>query len=120
MPDAARAASDLQAPPQPADDTGPARATSLPHRLSVVVPMYNEVENVVPLLEAVHGAPRRIPLALGAGGGRRRQPRRHRDPRSERHAAPSSAPHVRVVRLLRNYRPDRRRCRPASTRPAAT
>ncbi len=56
MPDAARAASELQGTPQPGEEAGPARATSLPHRLSVVVPMYNEVENAAPLLDAVAGA----------------------------------------------------------------
>jgi glycosyltransferase involved in cell wall biosynthesis len=73
-----------------------------PHRLSVVVPMYNEIDNVKPLIDAVQaalagyahpwelivvddGSPDGTGVAL------------------QRHAA-TVGPHIRVIRLLRNFR----------------
>jgi len=73
-----------------------------PHRLSVVVPMYDEVENVEPLLDAIadaladHPSPWEL-VAVDDGS---------RDGTAKAllaHAA-RLGPHVRVVRLLRNYR----------------
>jgi glycosyltransferase involved in cell wall biosynthesis len=80
----------------------PAPAELPPHRLSVVVPMYDEVENVAPMLDAVHAALADYPCPWelvvvddgsrdGTGGALRREAQR-------------LGPHVRVVRLLRNYR----------------
>jgi glycosyltransferase involved in cell wall biosynthesis len=100
MPDAARAASDLQ-PPRPAEQAGPVRATSLPHRLSVVVPMYNEVENAVPLVDAIQGALSGYPspweLVVVDDGSRDGTAQA-----LERRAAELGA-HIRVVRLRRNF-----------------
>ncbi len=101
MPDAARAASPTQPASQAAEEGGPVRATSLPHRLSVVVPMYNEVENAIPLLEAVQGALREYPwpweLVVVDDGSRDGT-----GPALERRAAELGA-HIRVVRLRRNF-----------------
>jgi glycosyltransferase involved in cell wall biosynthesis len=73
-----------------------------PHRLSVVVPMYDEVENVEPLLDGVQAALERYPfpwelVAVDDGS------RDGTGAALARHAA-RLGPHVRVVRLLRNYR----------------
>jgi glycosyltransferase involved in cell wall biosynthesis len=76
-------------------------ATQLPHRLSVVVPMYNEVENAGSLIDAVQAALRDYPSPWelvvvddgsrdGTGVG------------LERRAA-EVGPHIRVVRLRRNF-----------------
>jgi glycosyltransferase involved in cell wall biosynthesis len=73
-----------------------------PHRLSVVVPMFNEVDNAVPLIDAVQGAlagyPHPWELVVvddgstdGTGAA------------LQRHAA-AVGPHVRVLRLLRNFK----------------
>jgi glycosyltransferase involved in cell wall biosynthesis len=79
----------------------PARACAVPHRLSVVVPMYNERENAVPLIDAVQGALAGYPapweLVVVDDGSR--------DGTGltlERRAAEVGA-HVRVVRLRRNF-----------------
>ncbi len=101
MSDAARAASEMEGTPQPADQAGPVRATGLPHRLSVVVPMFNEVENAVPLLDAVQEALREYPwpwelLAVDDGS------RDGTGPALERRSAELGA-HIRVVRLRRNF-----------------
>ena len=74
----------------------------LPHRLSVVVPMYNEVDNVVPMLDdvqaALHDHPFPWELIVVDDGSRDGT-----GPALERHAA-RLGPHVRIVRLLRNFR----------------
>lgn len=86
------------------DATAPAppSAPLPPHRLSIVVPMYDEVENVEPMLEAIHAAlagyPRPWELVVVDDGSRDGTANALR-----RHAA-RLGPHVRVVRLLRNYR----------------
>jgi glycosyltransferase involved in cell wall biosynthesis len=73
-----------------------------PHRLSVVVPMYDEVENVEPMLDSVQAALAAYPfpweLVVVDDGSRDGTARA-----LVRHAA-RLGPHVRVVRLLRNYR----------------
>ncbi len=101
MPETARAAARPDGPTQPAEQPGPARATSLPHRLSVVVPMYNEVENAAPLLDAVQEALREYPspweLVVVDDGSRDGT-----GAALERRAA-ELGPHVRVVRLRRNF-----------------
>lgn len=78
------------------------QAATPPHRLSVVVPMYDEVENVEPMLDAVHAALERYPfpweLVVVDDGSRDGT-----GAALARHAA-RLGPHVRVVRLLRNYR----------------
>jgi glycosyltransferase involved in cell wall biosynthesis len=72
------------------------------HRLSVVVPMFNEVDNAVPLLDAMEGALRNYPCPWelivvddGSVDGTA--------PALIRHAA-ALGPHVRVLRLWRNFR----------------
>ena len=79
-----------------------ALATSLPHRLSIVVPMYNEVDNVVPMLDdvqtALHDYAHPWELIVVDDGSRDGT-----GPALERHAA-RLGPHVRIVRLLRNFR----------------
>lgn len=99
MPEAAHATPAPIASPEPA--VGPARATALPHHLSVVVPMYNEVENAVPLVDAVQAALAGYPspweLVVVDDGSR--------DGTGlalERRAA-ELGPHVRVIRLRRNF-----------------
>jgi glycosyltransferase involved in cell wall biosynthesis len=101
MPDPARAAPDAQDAPRFDEPAEPVRATRLPHHLSVVVPMYNEVENAVPLVDAVQGALRDYPspweLVVVDDGSR--------DGTAaalERRAA-VLGPHVRVVKLRRNF-----------------
>ncbi len=77
-------------------------ATVPAHRLSVVVPMYDEIENVEPMLEAIHAALAGHPFPWelivvddgsrdGTGKALQREAQR-------------LGPHVRIVRLLRNYR----------------
>ncbi|OYU72951.1 MAG: glycosyltransferase, partial [Burkholderiales bacterium PBB5] len=79
-----------------------ASAAVAPHRLSVVVPMFNEVDNAVPLIDAVQSALRAYPQPWelivvddgstdGTGAA------------LQRHAARVGG-HVRVLRLLRNFR----------------
>jgi glycosyltransferase involved in cell wall biosynthesis len=101
MPETARAAAEVNGPTQAAEQPGPVRATSLPHRLSVVVPMYDEVENAVPLLDAVQEALREYPwpweLVVVDDGSRDGT-----GTALERRAAALGA-HVRVVRLRRNF-----------------
>ncbi|RDI26053.1 glycosyltransferase involved in cell wall biosynthesis [Pseudacidovorax intermedius] len=81
-----------------------ARDTALmpPHRLSVVVPMYNEVENAAALVDAVQAALAHYPAPWelivvddGSQDGT--------GPALERRAA-ELGPHVRVLRLARNFR----------------
>jgi glycosyltransferase involved in cell wall biosynthesis len=95
MPDAALAGPSLQSA------GAPGRATRLPHRLSVVVPMYNEVENAVPLVDAVQAAlgdyPAPWELVVVDDGSRDGT-----GPALERRAA-EVGPHVRVLRLRRNF-----------------
>lgn len=72
------------------------------HRLSVVVPMYNEIDNVVPLLETVHdalsdyGHPWEL-IVVDDGS-------RDGTGAALERAARDRGPHVRVLRLLRNFR----------------
>ncbi|MCX9156579.1 glycosyltransferase family 2 protein [Niveibacterium sp. 24ML] len=78
-------------------------ALSIPaHRLSVVVPMYNEAENVAPLAKRVHEAlldyPHPWELLLvddGSSDG---------TPGELEAAARHYGPHVRVVSLMRNFK----------------
>ena len=73
-----------------------------PHRLSVVVPMYNEIDNVAPLIDAVHAALASYPhpweLIVVDDGSRDGT-----GAALQRHAA-TVGPHIRVIRLLRNFR----------------
>ncbi len=73
-----------------------------PHRLSVVVPMYNEIDNVAPLIQAVGQALADYPYAWelivvddgsrdGTGAALSR-------------CAAATGAHIRVIRLLRNFR----------------
>ncbi|WP_082702525.1 glycosyltransferase family 2 protein [Pseudacidovorax intermedius] len=73
-----------------------------PHRLSIVVPMYNEVENAAALVDAVQAALAHYPAPWelivvddGSQDGT--------GPALERRAA-EVGPHVRVLRLARNFR----------------
>lgn len=72
------------------------------HRLSVVVPMYNEIDNVTPLLDAVEGAladyahPWEL-IVVDDGS-------RDGTGAALELAARQRGPHIRVVRLLRNFR----------------
>jgi glycosyltransferase involved in cell wall biosynthesis len=79
-----------------------AHAPLPPHRLSVVVPMYDEVDNVEPLLDTVQAALGSYPfpweLVVVDDGSRDGTGKA-----LQRHAA-RVGPHVRVVRLLRNFR----------------
>ena len=72
-----------------------------PHHLSVVVPMYNELENVEPMLDAVSGAladyPHPWELIVVDDGSRDGT-----GAALQRHAA-RLGEHVRIVRLLRNF-----------------
>ena len=79
----------------------PAAAPLPPHRLSVVVPMYDERENAAPLVDAVQAAlagyPHPWELVVVDDGSR--------DGTGvglERRAA-EVGPHIRVVRLRRNF-----------------
>ncbi len=80
----------------------PASAPIPPHRLSIVVPMYDEVENVEPLLDAIHAALAGYPfpweLVVVDDGSR------DGTAKALLRGAARHGPHVRVVRLLRNYR----------------
>ncbi|HSI49377.1 MAG TPA: glycosyltransferase family 2 protein [Ideonella sp.] len=73
-----------------------------PHRLSVVVPMYNEIDNVKPLIDTVQAALQAYPhpweLIVVDDGSRDGT-----GAALQRHAA-SVGPHIRVLRLLRNFR----------------
>jgi glycosyltransferase involved in cell wall biosynthesis len=73
-----------------------------PHRLSVVVPMYNEIDNAQPLIDAVHGALAAYPhpweLIVVDDGSRDGT-----GAALQAHAS-TVGPHIRVLRLLRNFR----------------
>jgi glycosyltransferase involved in cell wall biosynthesis len=73
-----------------------------PHRLSIVVPMYDEVENVAPMLEAIHAALAGYPcpweLVVVDDGSR------DGTTKALQAEAARLGPHVRLVRLRRNYR----------------
>ena len=99
MPDAAPAPFAIPIP-RPGS-TGLGRAPALPHRLSVVVPMFDEVENAAPLLDAVQEGLKDYPfpweLVVVDDGSR--------DGTGDalvRRAA-ELGPHMRVVRLRRNF-----------------
>jgi glycosyltransferase involved in cell wall biosynthesis len=72
------------------------------HRLSIVVPMYNEIDNVVPLLDGVHdalsgyGHPWEL-IVVDDGS-------RDGTGAALERAAQVRGAHVRVIRLLRNFR----------------
>jgi glycosyltransferase involved in cell wall biosynthesis len=102
MPDDARAGALSLATTQPTAALAATRpATQLPHRLSVVVPVYNELENAGPLVDAVQAALRDYPapweLVVVDDGSRDGT-----GAALERRAAEVGA-HVRVVRLRRNF-----------------
>jgi len=72
------------------------------HRLSVVVPMYNEIENVAPLIDEVQAALDAYPfpwelLVVDDGS------RDGTGQALEQHGA-TVGPHIRVIRLWRNFR----------------
>lgn len=73
-----------------------------PHRLSVVVPMYNEIDNVKPLIDAVQAAladyPQPWELLVVDDGSRDGT-----GAALEAHGA-TVGPHIRVVRLRRNFK----------------
>jgi hypothetical protein len=73
-----------------------------PHRLSVVVPMYNEIDNAAPMVEAVQAALARYPqpweLIVVDDGSRDGTGARLRE------VAKATGPHVRVLLLARNFR----------------
>lgn len=86
-----------------ADVPDSADPTALPpHRLSVVVPMYNEIDNAAPLIDAVQSAlaayPQPWELIVVDDGSRDGT-----GAMLQRHAARVGS-HVRVIRLLRNFR----------------
>lgn len=93
-------------PPATAIDLPAMRVQALaelkPHRLSVVVPMYNEIDNAKPLIDAVQSALAAYPfpweLIVVDDGSRDGTGRALQD-----HAA-TIGPHIRVLRLLRNFR----------------
>lgn len=77
------------------------QADSPPHRLSLVVPLYNELDNVVPLLAGIHGALADYPhpwelIVVDDGSS---------DGTTERLTAEADryGPHVRVLILQRNF-----------------
>ncbi|HYR25654.1 MAG TPA: glycosyltransferase family 2 protein, partial [Aquabacterium sp.] len=73
-----------------------------PHRLSVVVPMYNEVDNVEPFVTAVHEALDSYPHPwelIIVNDGSRDGTRQALDEQSR-----LRGPHVRPVHLWRNFR----------------
>ena len=73
-----------------------------PHRLSIVVPMYNEVDNVEPFVTAVHEALAHYPFEwelIIANDGSRDGTREALDEQVKRRG-----PHVRPVHLWRNFR----------------
>ncbi|HVZ44671.1 MAG TPA: glycosyltransferase family 2 protein [Ramlibacter sp.] len=81
----------------PVPATGPA-----PHRLSVVVPMYNEAENAAPLVEAVQSALAAYPhpwelIVVDDGSTDGTAAALARE-------AARTGPHIRVLRLARNFR----------------
>ena len=95
----------MNAPERAAATAAPApaaSASSIAHRLSVVVPMYDEVENVEPLVADVQAALADYPwpweLIVVDDGSRDGT-----GPALERAAARTGA-HVRVLRLRRNFR----------------
>jgi glycosyltransferase involved in cell wall biosynthesis len=73
-----------------------------PHTLSVVVPIYNEAENVEPLLERIHLALEPYPwpweIVLVDDGSS------DATPSELARCAAIKGPHVRIVRLKRNYK----------------
>lgn len=89
-----------ESPLPPAEPQIPA---GLPrHTLSVVVPMYNEAENVEPLLERIHLALGPYPwpwevILVDDGSS-------DATPRELNRCAKAFGPHVRVVELVRNFK----------------
>ncbi|HEV8689729.1 MAG TPA: glycosyltransferase family 2 protein [Ideonella sp.] len=79
-----------------------ALASLPPHRLSVVVPMYNEIDNAKPLIDAVQGAlsayPQPWELIVVDDGSR------DGTGAALQAYALAVGPHIRVLRLLRNFR----------------
>ena len=90
------------AEPAVTDPTAASLAALPAHRLSVVVPMYNEVENASALIDAVQGALVAYPWPWelivvddGSTDGTGRALDRH---------ARETGPHIRVLHLARNFR----------------
>lgn len=76
--------------------------TSTPHSLSVVVPMYNEIDNAVPLIDAVQNALQDYPhpwelLVVDDGSS-------DGTPRALQAHADTLGKHIRVISLMRNFR----------------
>ncbi|MCE1186218.1 MAG: glycosyltransferase family 2 protein [Rhodocyclales bacterium] len=73
-----------------------------PHRLSVVVPLYNEEDNVAPLLERIHlaltGYPYPWEVVIVDDGSA------DRTVENLEKAAKHYGPHVRIVALMRNFK----------------
>ena len=93
-------ASELQA--MQSAPSGDERVSAVPHRLSVVVPMYNEVANAVPMIDAVQGALANYPWPWelivvddgSADGTGQALDRRARE----------LGGHIRILHLARNFR----------------
>ena len=89
-----------KSPPPPASPEIPADLP--PHRLSLVVPMYNEAENVEPFARARPCRARRLPfpweIPLVDDGSSDSTPAE-----SER-CATAYGPHVRIIELVRNFK----------------
>ena len=93
-------------PTSTASSSMPLTTSSAPaHRLSVVVPMYNEIENAAPLIDAVQAALAGYPspweMIVVDDGSRDGTGDAARAPRRDR------GPHMRVVRFAPQLRPDR-------------
>ena len=87
---------------RPTDHSPSATTAQPPHRLSLVVPMYNEVDNAAPMIDEVqqalanYGQPwELIVVDDGSSDGTGRRLREH---------ARSLGPHVRVIELARNFK----------------
>ena len=85
-----------------AAQAGEGRVSTVPHRLSIVVPMYNEVQNAVPMIDAVQDALAAYPWPWelivvddgSADGTGQALDRRARE----------LGPHIRILHLARNFR----------------
>lgn len=79
-----------------------ATGTTAPHTLSVVVPMYNEIDNAVPLIDAVQAALQDYShpweLIVVDDGSR------DGTPRALQQRAKEVGSHIRVIALMRNFR----------------
>jgi len=79
----------------------PPYAVSLPHKLSLVIPMYNEEDNAEPMLTRIHSALAGYPhpwevIAVNDGSSDQTSVRLHQQ-------AKAFGPHVRVLDMQRNF-----------------